>query len=130
MVNYTWKMQNVLNRKKNHISDFSDFLFFELWSFLYWKHPNFRWIFTITWKIKIEKLIFHSIQHIPIFHQNGSKTDEGGLHIHSWEKAQFFWLSWNQMETVWFWNKKKMKVLELACGFSTGKHSQIRSLSY
>ena len=33
-------------------------------SFLKHYHPNFRWIFTITRKIKIRKLIFHSIQHI------------------------------------------------------------------
>ena len=41
------------------------FLFFELWSFLNSKHPNFRWIFTITRQIKIGKLIFHSLQHVP-----------------------------------------------------------------
>ena len=43
------------------------FLFFKLWSFSYSNHHNFRWIFTITRKIKIEKIvqyIFHTIQHI------------------------------------------------------------------
>ena len=47
---------------------FFPFLFFELWSFLSRHHPNFRCIFTITWKTKIAKnfhFVFHSIQHIP-----------------------------------------------------------------
>ena len=42
------------------------------------KTVNFRRIFTITRKIKIEKLIFYSIQHIAqmrILHENGSKTE-------------------------------------------------------
>ena len=46
---------------------FFQFLFFELWSFLYSKLPIFDEFLTITRKIKIgkiEKLIFHSFQHI------------------------------------------------------------------
>ena len=49
----------------------------EFWSFLYSTHPNFRWIFTITRKIKIRKLIFHSIQHIAHL----SLKWEGGVRV-------------------------------------------------
>ena len=43
------------------------FLFFELWSFLYSKWPQFRWIFTHNSKNKNRNkmyFVFHSIQHI------------------------------------------------------------------
>ena len=39
---------------------------FELWSFLYSKHSNFRWIFTITRenKSEISFSVFHSFQNV------------------------------------------------------------------
>ena len=44
MVKFTWKMRTLLNRKKNLISDFSDFYFFELWlivfTIIYGDTPN------------------------------------------------------------------------------------------
>ena len=74
---------------------FSDFLVFEIWSFLYSKLFIFLWILstksTITRKIKIGKfikLIFHSIQHCAYLsceygHFWGGRE---GLHILRWEK--------------------------------------------
>ena len=44
VVKFTRKIRKWLNQKKNWISDFSDF-FFELRSFLWCHHPNFRCIF-------------------------------------------------------------------------------------
>ena len=43
---------------------FFSFLFFVSWSLLYSNHLNFQWIFAITRKLKIGKLVFHSIQQI------------------------------------------------------------------
>ena len=49
VVNFRWKMRNVLNRNKNKI--FSIFLFFKLWSFFCTQNMiNFRWNFTIIQK--------------------------------------------------------------------------------
>ena len=82
-----------LNRKKNQISDFSDFHFSRYGHFCTKYHPNFRWIFTITWKIKIGILTFHSIQqYCASFMKTGSKLggeEEGGrcLYILSWDRA-------------------------------------------
>ena len=45
VVKYTWKMQNLLNRKKK--IRFFRFLFFELWSFLFWKTSIFNSFFMI-----------------------------------------------------------------------------------
>ena len=60
VVIFTWKMRNVLKQMKNQFSDFLQFLVFEIWSFLYSKLVNFRWILstksTITQKIKIGKI--------------------------------------------------------------------------
>jgi len=53
-------------------------LFFEFWSFLYSNHPNFRWIFIITWKIWSENWYFIRFNTLRIFHENRSKTEEGG----------------------------------------------------
>ena len=67
------------------------FLYFELWSFLYSNHSNFRWIFTITQKIKIEKLIFHSIQHIPHLSYKSDYFWGGrGLHVLTWDRVNRF----------------------------------------
>ena len=76
------------------------FLFFELWSFF--SHvcdvitPIFDSFFTITRKIKIEKLFFILSSTLRIFHKNGIKTEGrgrgeawGGLHILSWDRAKF-----------------------------------------
>ena len=60
-----WKIRNRLNKKKTEFPIFR-FLFSDLWSFWWRHHPNFRWIFTITEKIKIAKcfyFVFHFIQH-------------------------------------------------------------------
>ena len=47
---------------------------------------NFRWIFMITRKIKIGKLIFQSIEHIVhLLKKMGAKLRGGGLNILSWE---------------------------------------------
>ena len=43
---FTWEIRKRLNRKKNLISDLCDFYFFELWSFLCSKWPQFSMIFT------------------------------------------------------------------------------------
>ena len=75
---------------------------FEIWTILYSKLVNFRWILssklTITQKLKIAKigkLIFHSFQHIrhlswKLDHFRGRGW---GLHILSWETSRlsFFW---------------------------------------
>ena len=58
---FTWKMRNMLNRKKKKISDFSHFYFS---SYGHFCTPIFDELFTITRKIKSGKIIFHSIQHI------------------------------------------------------------------
>ena len=67
MVKFTWKIRNVLNQKKNHI--FPIFIFWARYGYfieiLVIKMANLWWIFTITRKIKIGKLIFPSFQHIP-----------------------------------------------------------------
>ena len=55
------------------------FLFFEFWSFLWLHHHNFRWIFTITRKIKIAKtfyLVFILFSKFRNFHKNLT-TSEG-----------------------------------------------------
>ena len=60
------------------------FLLFELWSFLWRHHPNFRWIFTITLKTKIGKknyFVFYFIQHIPHLIKNLT-ISEGGVCIY------------------------------------------------
>ena len=90
VVKFTWKMQKVLNRKKNHFSYFSDF-HFELWSFLYSNHPYFRLISTITRKMKIGKFIFHSIL--------------GGVCISLLGTGPAFWLKFEELSKliVWFW---------------------------
>ena len=55
---------------------------------LFWlNHPNFRYIFSITRKIKIWKFIFHSIHHIVHLSWKWDQNWGGGLHILSWEKA-------------------------------------------
>jgi len=65
------------------------FLLNELWSFLYWNVPHFRWIFTITRKIKIGKLIFHSLQHIAHLSWKWNQNwGWGGGHILSWDRAK------------------------------------------
>ena len=74
---FTWKIGNRLIRKKNQFSDWFRFLFFELWSFLYSNHPNFRWIFTITHKTEIWKLIIKKPEN-RIIHKNRIKTEGRG----------------------------------------------------
>ena len=61
VVKLTWKMRNVLNRKKNQISDSSDFYFSNYDHFCTKNHPNFRWIFHEYSKNKYwknQKIIF------------------------------------------------------------------------
>ena len=61
-VKFTWKIQNRLNRKKNQISDFSDFNFSSYGHFLVIlcrHHPNFRWTFQDNSKNKNRKIDFH-----------------------------------------------------------------------
>ena len=66
-------MRNVLNRKK---IKFFQFLFFELWSFLY---PNFRWIFHDKSKNKNQKIDFSfDSAHCASFIKNGAKLRGGG----------------------------------------------------
>ena len=92
---FYWKMRYVMNRKKNHVSDFSDIYFSsygQFWSFLHPNHPNFRWIFTITRKInrKNRKINFSfDSAHCASFMKIGSKLrgGRGGLHILSWDRA-------------------------------------------
>ena len=83
----TWKMQNLMNRKKNQISDFSQFHFSSYGHFCTLIFDEF---FTITLKLKIRKLFFHSIQHISYlpwkWDQNWGE-ERWGLHILRWEKA-------------------------------------------
>ena len=82
---FTWKIRNRLNRKKNHIPDFSD-LYFS--SYSHFCTSVFDTFFTITRKIKIGDFFYY-------FFQNWSKLrgwEGGGLHILSWRKAQ----SWVQ----------------------------------
>ena len=53
---FTWKIQNRLNRKKNQISDFTDFYFssYGHFSVILWRHhPKFQRNFTITRKLII-----------------------------------------------------------------------------
>ena len=72
---FTWKIQNVLKRMKNHNSDF---YFSSYGNFFTQNMVNFRWIFTIIRKIKSGKIwntIFLSFQHI--------------LHL-SWKSNQFW----------------------------------------
>ena len=71
-------MHRRLNRKKNQISDFSDFYCSSYGHFCTLIFDEF---FMINQKIKI----FHSFQHIAIIHENRIKTEGGGLHILSWE---------------------------------------------
>ena len=53
LVKFEWNMRNMLNRKKNHISDFS-YNYFSSSGLLFTQNmANFRWIFTIIRKIKI-----------------------------------------------------------------------------
>ena len=61
MVKFTWKMRNVLIERK---IIFQIFIFRVMIIFVL-KTANFRCIFTITWKLKIGKLISYSYQHIP-----------------------------------------------------------------
>ena len=86
-----------LKRMKNHISDFSDF-YFSSWNFIsifVLKKVNFRWIFTLTRKIKIGKIwnmIFFQFSRFRIFHEICTTSENwggrgAGLHIHSWEKS-------------------------------------------
>ena len=51
--NFEPKIRNRLNREKNQISDISFFYFSSYVNFCDVLHPNFRWNFTITRKIKI-----------------------------------------------------------------------------
>ena len=64
---FAWKMRTVLNQMKNKFSDFFDFYFSSYGRFCTQKLVNFQWILstksTITRKLKIDKLIFHLIQH-------------------------------------------------------------------
>ena len=80
VVKFTWKMRNVLNQKKNHESDFSDFYFPSYGHFLVilWRHhPNFRWIFHDNSKINNQRffLLFFSFYsaHSPPSIRTGSK---------------------------------------------------------
>ena len=60
VLKFTWKMRIRLNWKKNYILDFGDFYFSSyghFGTFLYLNHPNFQWIFTITRKIEIWKIL-------------------------------------------------------------------------
>ena len=79
---FTWNMQNVLNRKKNKISGFSNFYFSSYghyWSFFY---HNFQWIFHNNSKIKKRKnrkmvFSFYSV-HCASPIEMGSKLRGGG----------------------------------------------------
>ena len=65
-------------------------LFFELWSFLYSNHPNFRWIFTIAnSKSKNRKIEFSFVSaYWASSIKTGSKLrGKRGLHILRWEKS-------------------------------------------
>ena len=62
VLKFRWKMQNRLNQNNNQIFHFYSYGHF--CSFLYSNPPNFRWIFTMSQKIKIGKIIFHSFQSI------------------------------------------------------------------
>ena len=64
MFKFTWNMRNVLKLMKKQFSDF--FAIFSFWDMVIFvlKTSNFWWIFTITRKIKVGKLIFQSMQHI------------------------------------------------------------------
>ena len=85
VVKFTWKMQNVLNRKKNHILDFSNSNFSNYAQFMVifvLKTANFQWICAVNRKKeigKIWKLIFHPFQHIPHFMKMGAKLMVGGV---------------------------------------------------
>ena len=81
MVKFTWMMRNVLKRMKNQ---FSDFYFSSYDHFCTQNYSNFRYIFTITRKIKIGKivkLIFHA--HLSL--KREQTWGEGALNILSWE---------------------------------------------
>ena len=96
---FTWKMRNVLNQKKNQISDFSNFYFFELRSFLWHHHTNFQWIFHDNFKNNIRKnvsIFFILFSTLHIIHKNHIinaklRGGEGGLHILNWEMAELFY---------------------------------------
>ena len=96
MVKFTWKIRYRLNRKKNQGSNFSDFYLFELCSFLIicvLKTVNYRWIFTITLKIKIGKIgksIFHSYQHIAHLSWKWDQNWGVGVCIYFVRKKPFF----------------------------------------
>ena len=62
---------------------------------MYSKDPNFRWIFTITRKIKIWKLILHLIEHIAHLSLKPEQNwGRGGLHILIWEEALMIIYIW------------------------------------
>ena len=80
VVIFTWKIRNVLNRKKNHISDFSDFYFLSYGQFCT-ENCQFSMHFHDSSKIKIRKirkLIFHSIQHLAHLSWEWEKNWEDG----------------------------------------------------
>ena len=80
VVKFTWKMRIVLNRKKNQISDYSNFYFSSYCNFCT-KNCQLSMNFHDNSKNNIRKnrkLIFHLIQHIVHrSHYNENKTERG-----------------------------------------------------
>ena len=61
VVKRTWSMRNMLNRKKNQVSELSVFYFSsygDFWSFLYSNHSSFWWIFHDNSKNKNWKIVY------------------------------------------------------------------------
>ena len=90
---FTWKMLNVLNRKRNRILYMYDFHFSGYGHFYDVITPIFRWIFpdnskNKNWRIFLLYFSFYSA-HFASSIKTGSKLKgEGGLHILSREKAR------------------------------------------
>ena len=94
---------------KNNIPIFAIFSLWDMVIFVL-KTIIFWWIFTITRKIKIGKLFFHSFQHIAHLSWNwDQKWGGGGLVVVNWDKAHNFCIfskhSFYAYQFIFFYNK-------------------------
>ena len=94
LIKFTWKIRNRLNRKKNHISDFSDFYFSSYGHFLnifVTSSLNLNELFTVTRKIYIGDFfsLFYSFYwaYCASFMKVGSKLRRGCLLVVPWNRA-------------------------------------------